>query len=156
MNPRASGWILIIVSAASFGALGVLVELAYQARVDKYGALAVRFAIAAAVLLILAAALKPRLPSRRALLMLLLAGGGGYVAHSFCYFTALEFASPGLVGLLLYLYPALVAIFGRLLFAERLGAARVAALALAIAGTALTAGNVQGGRPAGIALALGC
>jgi drug/metabolite transporter (DMT)-like permease len=156
MNARASGWILVAVSAASFGALGVLVKLAYQAGVDKYAALAVRFSQAAALLAILAAALKPRRVSGRALLLLLLAGGGGYVAHSLCYFTALEFASPGLVGLLLYLYPALVAISGRLLFGERLGPSRVVAIAVAVAGTFLTVGRIAGGQPAGIVLALAC
>jgi len=156
MSPRAAGWNLIALSAAAFGALGVLVKVAYAAGVDKYAALAVRFALAAAILVPLAASRRPGRPPARVLAGLLLFGGGGYVAHSLCYFTALEFSSPGMVGLLFYLYPALVALGGRLLFRERLAAAQVAAIALALAGTALTAGPLGGDQLPGIALALSC
>jgi drug/metabolite transporter (DMT)-like permease len=155
MSARASGWMLIAVSAASFGALGVLVKLAYGEGVDKYAALAVRFAVAAAILAPLAALRRSGGISAPVLAGLLLFGGGGYVAHSLCYFTALEYASPGLVGLLLYLYPALVALSGRVLFGERLGGARLAAIAVALAGTALTVGPL-GGRLPGVLLALAC
>ena len=155
MSPRAAGFLLVALSAAAFGALGVLVKLAYAAGVDKYAALALRFSIAAAILITLAAARRPGRPPVRVIAGLLLFGGGGYVAHSLCYFTALEYASPGLVGLLLYLYPALVALAGRLLFGERLAGAQLAAIALAIAGTALTVGPLDG-RLTGIALALSC
>jgi drug/metabolite transporter (DMT)-like permease len=156
MNPRAAGWILIAVSAAAFGALGVLVKVAYAAGVDKYSALALRFAVAAAILVPLVAARRPHRVPGRVLAGFLLVGGGGYVAHSLCYFTALEFASPGLVGLLLYLYPALVALAGRFLFGERLGRTQLAAIAVALAGTALTVGPLGGGQLPGIALALAC
>jgi len=37
-------------------------------------------------------------------------GAIGYVGQAFCYLTALKYASPGLVALLLYLYPVFVAI----------------------------------------------
>ena len=156
MSARASGWMLITASAASFGALGVLVKLAYAQGVDKYAALALRFAMAAAILAPLAALRRSGGISARILVGLLFFGGGGYVAHSLCYFTALEYASPGLVGLLLYLYPALVALSGRVLFGERLGGARLAAIAVALAGTALTVGPLGGGRLPGILLALAC
>ena len=155
MSARASGWIWIAVSAASFGALGVLVKLGYAEGVDKYAALALRFAVASAILVPVAAVRRTGGISAPVLAGLLLFGGGGYVAHSLCYFTALEYASPGLVGLLLYLYPALVALAGRVLFGERLGGARLAAIAVALAGTALTVGPL-GGRLPGIMLALAC
>ena len=156
MTPRSAGFLLVALSASAFGALGVLVKVAYAAGVDKYAALALRFAIAAALLVTLAAARRPGRHPGRVLAGLLLFGGGGYVAHSLCYFTALEYAGPGLVGLLLYLYPALVALAGRALFGERLGRAQLAAIAVALAGTALTVGPLGGGRLPGIALALAC
>jgi len=156
MSPRAAGWILIALSAAAFGALGVLVKLAYAAGVDKYAALALRFAVAAAILVPIAAVRRPGRISARILAGLLLLGGGGYVAHSLCYFTALEFSSPGMVGLLFYLYPALVALGGRLVFGERLGRTQIAAVAVALAGTALTAGPLGREQLPGIALALSC
>jgi drug/metabolite transporter (DMT)-like permease len=149
MSARASGWIWIAVSAAAFGALGVLVKLGYAEGVDMYAALALRFAVASAILVPVAAVRRTGGISAPVLAGLLLFGGGGYVAHSLCYFTALEYASPGLVGLLLYLYPALVALAGRVLFGERLGGARLAAIAVALAGTALTVGPL-GGRLPGI------
>ena len=156
MTPRAAGQLLVVLSAAAFGILGILVKVAYGAGVDKYAALALRFGIAAAVLVPLAVARRSTALPPGTLAGLLLAGAGGYVAHSFCYFTALELESPGLVGLLLYLYPAIVALAGRVLFAERLGPGRTAAIALALAGTALMAGPVSVDRWTGVALALSC
>lgn len=154
MSARATGWILIAVSAAAFGTLGVLIEFAYQAGVDKYTALALRFSMAVAVLAVVAAIRRPPRASARTLAALFLVGGGGYVAHSFCYFTALQRASPGLVGLVFYLYPALVALGGHFIFRDRMGWARWAAVALAIAGTALTL--PPPGQTGGIELAVAC
>jgi drug/metabolite transporter (DMT)-like permease len=147
---------LIALSAASFGAMAVLVKIARAAEVDLFSILALRFAIASAVLVPLAAARKARLPTARVVAALLLLGGIGYVAHSFCFYTALEYSSAGLAALLMYLYPALVALGGAIFFGDRLGKARLAALALAFAGTVLAIDPGGSARPLGMALALAC
>lgn len=156
MSARATGWILIAVSAVSFGTLGVFVKLAYRENVDPFAALAFRFVIAAAVLAPFALIRRRPLPPPRTVGALFLFGSCGYVAHSLCYFMALRHASAGLVGLLLYLYPALVCLGAALFFGERLGRSRLIALAVALAGTALALTPGPGNRPLGIGLALAC
>ena len=156
MNPRAAGWILIAVSAVSFGSMGVLVKLAYARGVDPFSALALRFVIATAALVPLAVWRGRRRPSGRTIGLLLLFGSCGYVAHSLCFFTALKHASAGLTSLLLYLYPAIVALGAVIFFGEPLGRGRIVALAVALAGTALAVSPGPGNELRGIVLALGC
>jgi drug/metabolite transporter (DMT)-like permease len=67
--------------------------------------------------------------------------------------TAIQYASAGLVALLLYLYPAFVAALSVLFLKERLTPTRLAALVLATVGAALTA-DPQGGQVTGILLAI--
>ena len=156
MRPRTAGWILIVISAVTFGAMGVLVKRAYRGGVDQYSVLALRFVIATAALAPLAAMRRRPLPPLKTIAGLLLFGSGGYVAHSLCYFIALNHATAGLVGLLLYFYPVLVALGGAAFFGERLGWGRMAALAVAVAGTGLAVSPGGDNRPLGIVLALAC
>jgi drug/metabolite transporter (DMT)-like permease len=87
--------------------------------------------------------------------LLRLAGMGavGYVGQSLAYLNALLFASAGLVALLLYLYPVIVAVLSVLILRERLPRPKLLALILALAGTALTVGPA-GGQALGILLAI--
>ena len=56
------------------------------------------------------------LPRGATLVGLLLLGSVGYVAESLTYFTALTMTSAALLGLLLYLYPVVVAVLASVLF----------------------------------------
>jgi drug/metabolite transporter (DMT)-like permease len=94
-------------------------------------------------------------PRGRTLLGLILMGALGYFGASFCYFTALTVTSAGLVALLLYLYPAIVTVLAVAVLKEQISRLKIAALLLALAGTALTIGSVGGGKPLGILLSLG-
>ena len=87
---RLLGIALALTSAASFGVMPVLTKVVYDDGAEPIGVLAVRFALAAAVLLGLAAARRERLPRGRTLATLLALGGIGYVGMSLCYFFALE------------------------------------------------------------------
>lgn len=151
---RWIGFILIAISAASFGAMAIFARLAYDAGANPNTVLFLRFTIAAAIMLTVMAVRKTPLPRGRVLLGLVLMGAVGYVGQSFSYFTALTMASAGLVALLLYLYPALVTALAAVFLKERLTPAKVAALLMALTGTALTIGPGGGGRPLGIALGL--
>ena len=93
-------------------------------------------------------------PRGRLLASLMLLGGVGYVVESLAYFVALTMASAALVALLLYVYPAIVTVLAALLFGQQLTRVKVAALLLALVGTALTIGQAGGGRPLGIVLGL--
>ena len=146
---------LALVSAAGFGVMPVLGKVVYDDGADPVGVLAVRFALAAAVLLVLARLLGQPLPRDRRLGALALLGGVGYVGQALCYFNALERISAGLTALLLYVFPALVVVLSAVLLGERPRPLAAGCVALALAGTALTIGPVQGGQGSGVALGLG-
>jgi drug/metabolite transporter (DMT)-like permease len=76
-----------------------------------------------------------------------------YVGQSFSYLTAIQYASAGLVALLLYLYPMFVLILSVIVLREKITLIKVAALALALTGTALTV-DPAGGQFQGILLAV--
>ena len=152
---RLLGVALALVSAASFGVMPVLAKVVYDDGAEPIGVLAVRFAIAAAVLLVLARARRERLPRGRTLLVLLALGGVGYVGMSLCYFFALERISAGLTSLLLYFYPALVVVLGGLVLRNRPRPAALGCVAVATVGTVLTIGPVEGGQTLGVLLGLG-
>lgn len=151
---RWMGVLLIVISAASFGALPIFIRLAYRTGADPTTLLVLRYSIAAVVMVAIMFARKTPLPRGRILLGLVLMGAVGYVGQSFAYFTALTMASASLVALLLYLYPAIVTMLSALFFKERLTAAKVGALTLALVGTALTIGPTGSGRVPGILLAI--
>ena len=151
---RWIGVLLIVISAASFGALPIFIRLAYRTGADPTTLLVLRYSIAAVVMVAIMFARKTPLPRGRILLGLVLMGAVGYVGQSFAYFTALTMASASLVALLLYLYPAIVTMLSALFFKERLTAAKVGAVTLALVGTALTIGPTGSGRVPGILLAI--
>ncbi len=152
---RLTGVALALVSATGFGVMPVLGKVAYDEGVEPLGVLTVRFTLAAIALLVLARLLGQPLPRDHRLGRLALLGGIGYVGQALCYFTALERISAGLTALLLYVFPALVVVLSGVLLRERPRPVPAACVGLALAGTALTIGPVQGGQGSGVALGLG-
>ena len=150
-----AGIAFVAVSALAFGAMPIFARLAYEDGVEPRSLLLLRFSSAAAVSWALFAARGGRLPGRRGLLTLAGMGAVGYAGQAFCYFTALTAASAGLVALLLYLYPALVALLSWLVLRHPLSRLQLAALAMALLGSLLTIGQAGDGTPLGIALGLG-
>lgn len=150
---RFTGALLVLISAASFGTLAILGRLAYAQGMDTFTLLALRFGLAALLMGALLWLRREGLPRGRTLLGLVGMGALGYVGQSFSYLTAIRFASAGLVALLLYLYPAFVALLSGLFLKERFTPLKLAALVLATTGAALTA-NPQGGGWTGILLAI--
>jgi len=139
---RRVSLVAVIISAACFGTLGVLTQLAYRQGASPLPLLAWRFALvsllmAAYQLVRNAGAMKAGLADlgRYAALSLT-----GYGAASVCYFFALKFASASVVAVLLYTYPAMVAVLSALFLGERLTRARLVAIALTFAGCALVVG----------------
>ncbi len=150
---RLAGILLVIVSAATFGSLAIFGRFAYAAGLDVSTLLFLRFSFSAAVMIGLLLVRREPLPRGRALALLAGMGGLGYVGQSLCYLTAIQYASAGLVALLLYLYPTFVTLLSAVFLKTRLTPLKVAALALATLGAALTA-NPQGGQWTGILLAI--
>ena len=149
-----SGIVAVAASALCFGAMPVFARRAYQDGVDPRTLLLLRFAAAAAVMWVLVAWRGTRLPRGRALYTLVGMGAIGYAGQAFSYFTALTLASAGLVSLLLYTYPALVALLSWAVLRHPLSRLQLAALAMALLGSLLTIGRAGDGAPLGIALGL--
>ncbi|MBM4430886.1 MAG: DMT family transporter [Chloroflexi bacterium] len=153
MSRRLTGIVLIMVSAAGFGTLGILGRYAYAAGMNTFTVMFLRFCLSAAILAMLLVVRREGMPSGAVLFRLVGMGAIGYVGQAFCYLTALRYASAGLVALLLYLYPLFVAILSILFLHEQLRGTKILALGLALLGTALTAGP-EGGQMLGILLAI--
>jgi drug/metabolite transporter (DMT)-like permease len=150
-----------VASATAFGAMGVLGKLAYDDGATVGTLLATRFALAAIlfwVLMIASGAIgELRALTRRDLLTALALGALGYAAQAGAYFTALTRMDAGLLSLVLYTFPAIVAVAGILLGRDRIDARRLAALVLASAGLVLVLATAGAGDldPVGTALGFG-
>ncbi|MDX9995333.1 MAG: DMT family transporter [Rhodocyclaceae bacterium] len=156
MSSRWQGVFWIVLSSVGFGAMAIFAKLAYRDGVSLPTMLFLRFAIAGALLAGWGMMRGVRWPRGRTLLWLVGMGGIGYVGQSFSYFAALQYASAGLVALLLYLYPAIVVVLSALLFRRAIGTGRGWAVAVALAGTALTVGGDLHSELPGILLGIAC
>ena len=150
---RAVGVGLMALSATCFGAMPIFARLIYSAGTDP------------AVCCCCALPARPRccapgvvrgapLPRGGTLAGLVLLGGVGYVSQSLTYFTALTMTSAALLGLLLYLYPVVVAVLASFLFHVPLTRTRILSLGLALLGAGLTIGPVGEGSWPGIGLGM--
>lgn len=88
------------------------------------------------------------------MLIFLLLGAVGYVGQSFCYFTALNYASSSVVSLLLYTYPALVMIGSTIFLKEKITVQKVISLCLALIGAFVIIGAEFHANPTGIVLSV--
>ena len=149
-----TGYLLIAISSLAFGSMAIFARIAYASGVDPITLLFLRFAIAAIAMTAIVIAARVKLPSKRDIAALVAMGGIGYVGQSMSYFTALQYASAGLVALLLYIYPVLVTLLSAFVHHERIGRTRIIALVIATAGSLLTVDPRGGGSRAGITLAL--
>lgn len=139
---RSTSLIAVVISAACFGTLAVLTTLAYEEGAQALPLLAWRFAIVSLLM-----AVYQLLRDPRALIdgaadagKYLLLSLTGYGAASVCFFFALTEASASVVAVLLYTYPAMVAVISVIVYGERFSSSRVVALLLTFAGCALVVG----------------
>lgn len=155
-SERWQGVAWVVVSAAGFGAMAIFAKLAYRDGISLATLLFLRFLIAGLLLAAWSAACGLRWPRGRDLLWLAAMGGVGYVGQSYAYFAALQYASAGLVALLLYLYPAIVTVLSALIFRRRIGAGRGWAVVAALIGTALAVGGDLHSEMPGVLLGIAC
>lgn len=159
MRPRPAelaGIALALASASAFGATTVMGKLAFREDVTVPTLLAVRFSLGALSLWALALSLgvASRPPPRRAAILVAL-GAVVYATQSSLFFEALARIPAVTAGLLLYSYPALVALLAVAIGRERFGWTKAGALALGLGGTTLVLGAPTGALdPTGVALAL--
>ena len=107
---RAAGIAYVVASATAFGAMAIFARYAYADGVDTATLLALRFVIAGAFLIGTCAIAGVAWPRGRDLATLVALGAVGYAAQAASFFTALTLAPAGLVALLLYVNPAIVAL----------------------------------------------
>jgi drug/metabolite transporter (DMT)-like permease len=143
------GVLLVIVSAASFGSGALFAKPVYAQGVGWLTLLAWRFAIAAGLswawLLVSSgrrAGLR-RLDRRRVLVALIL--GIVYLGNSSTYYAALETVSASLAALIVYVYPAIVAVLTLRLGRPLEGRRAWLALAMALLGVVLAIGGIPTG-----------
>jgi drug/metabolite transporter (DMT)-like permease len=148
------GAFLVVGSSLAFGAMAIFARYAYAAGVDPTSLLFLRFFLAGVVTLAIVLYRKIPFPTGKILLGYVLMGGIGYVGQSLAYFTALTLASASTVALLLYTFPAMVAVLETLWFRLRFSFPKLVALVLSLSGVVLTIGFDVQGRPLGIVLAI--
>ncbi len=150
------GVALVVGSAGAFGLMALFESWAEAGGSGTTTTLSLRFALAAVVLWIVALVRKERVPRGVGLWARLGMGAVLYYLEARFYFGAIDAGAPsGLVALLLYTFPGLVAIGAKVLFGEALTAARVAALVLALVGAGLTVGRVDQAPLLGVLLGIG-
>jgi drug/metabolite transporter (DMT)-like permease len=150
---RFTGILLIIISAASFGTLAIFGRLLYADGLDTFSLLFLRFSFAACIMAFLLLLRRESFPRGKVLLQLIGMGALGYAGQAFSFLSAIKYASAGLVALLLYLYPMFVFVLSATILREKVTRLKVAALLLALTGTALTV-DPAGGQLIGILLAI--
>lgn len=151
---KIGGVLFIAISATSFGLMPIFAKIAYSAGTSTYSLLFLRFLVAAAFMFLLLLIKKLNLPSKKEMLIFLLLGAVGYVGQSFCYFTALNYASSSVVSLLLYTYPALVMIGSTIFLKEKITVQKVISLCLALIGAFVIIGAEFHANPTGIILSV--
>lgn len=144
---RLSGVVLILVSAAGFGSGSLFAQPVYGAGVDWLVLSAWRFLFGAGLtwgwLLLSAGRRRGLLALDRRAAIAAIALGVLYVGNSGTYFAGLQSVSPSLAALIVYVYPALVAVLS-LRFGRRLEGRRAwVALAVALVGVALSVGGID-------------
>ena len=131
--------LLVLASAAAFGCMGVLGTLAYDEGATVGTLLSVRFVLAALLWWLLLLVMRAPLRSigRRDALLALGLGAFGYAGQAGGYFTALERMDAALLSLLVYCYPAIIAVVAVALGRERVEPRKIAALVLTSGGLVL-------------------
>jgi drug/metabolite transporter (DMT)-like permease len=144
---RATGIALVLVSAAAFGSGSLFAQPVYAAGVDWLVLSAWRFLFGAGLtwcFLLLSSERRRGLRrlDRRAIVAAV-ALGVLYVGNSGTYYAALETVSPSLAALVVYLYPAIVAVLS-LRYGRRLRGRRAwLALAISLVGVVLAVGGID-------------
>jgi len=144
------GTLYVLASALCFGSMAIFARMAYASGVDIPTLLLLRFSIASILMWVLLLSKRLPLPKGRGMVMLVAMGAVGYAGQAFSFFTALTYASAGLVALLLYTYPAIVALLSRLVFKHPFTRVQIAAVVSALAGTVFIIGKAGDGKPLGI------
>ena len=151
------GVFYILISGAAFGLLPWFARIAYDHGAEPFGMLFGRFVIATTIMLIIRFTRQrnePR-PPRKIEGQLFLLGAIGYAPQASFFFFGVDRIDISLATVIFYSYPVFVVLASWLVFRHQPSRATTVCLAVAVAGTALTAGQVQTGSWMGVAFMLG-
>jgi drug/metabolite transporter (DMT)-like permease len=152
------GGSFVALASLQFGAVVVLGKFLAGRDVSIPATLAVRFALAAAVLAaVLVLSGRPLAAARGERLRLVLLGGIGYAAESALFFFALRYGTAATITLLFFTYPVWVAMLSAAMGMGVPGKLVIGSLVMTLAGASLVVAS-SGGldvRLAGVFLALG-
>lgn len=146
---------LVLTSATAFGVMPILTKEAYAHGLSISQLLPVRFGIAAAGLLLLSLVIeRKRGRATKDQLFGAVVLGTLFALQTGSFFLALQATPASVAVLLLFTFPALIAVFGRLFLGRATSAPMVLALGLGFIGLILAVGTAQVNSLAGVALAL--
>ncbi len=136
---------MVLVSATAFGTLAIFAKLAYAQGLGTEQTLAIRFVIAAVGMWVLALVLRqsPLRFRRNRLLALLAVGAVIYTGQSLTFFTALRTLPASLCVLIVYIYPSLVVLAGRIFLRRPISIGVGVALMASFVGVALLVGGAR-------------
>jgi drug/metabolite transporter (DMT)-like permease len=148
-----------LASGAAFGAMAVFGKLAYAEGATVGTLLALRFLFASGLFWAGNATTVSKeglsLFRNRDVAVALGLGAGGYAVQAGLYFAALSRIDAGLLSLLVFTFPVIVAVAAVALGRERLTRRRTSALAIALGGTTLFVGSTGAIDTLGVLLGLG-
>lgn len=151
------GVFYILVSGAAFGLLPWFARIAYDHGAEPFGMLMARFVLASVAMVAIRLSVRrhdPR-PPRSLEMRLFLLGALGYAPQASFFFFGVDRIDISLATVIFYSYPVFVVLASWTVFRHAPSARTIGCLALALVGTALTAGQVQAGSWTGVVLMLG-
>lgn len=151
MNPIA-GILITLLSAISYGTLGIFGKLAYSQGLSTTTLLFFRFSLTGLFLMAMMLIQKRPFPRGKPLILLILMGAIGFSGQAFAYLSALRYASAGVVAILLSLYPAFVSILTILVLKKKVSKIAILGIVISFMGTFLIADPSSGGDPLGFIL----
>ncbi|MCF6173796.1 MAG: DMT family transporter, partial [Campylobacteraceae bacterium] len=137
---RFLGFILILVSAISFGLMPIFATFAYKSGLDIKTILLFRFLITAILINAYIFIKKLSYPKGKTLVILIFMGAVLYSAQSFSYFTSVSLIGSSLTSILLYLYPSIVLLLSIILLKTKVYKLDIIALILTTIGAILVVG----------------
>ena len=146
MNPKVKGSICGIVAAVCYGTNPLGALPLYAQGIGPQSVLLYRFAVAALLLALLMVARRQSLAVSARELAILLPLGALFAVSSLTLFISFHYLDAGVASTILFVYPVMVAVIMTVFFRERLTAATVVSIGLALCGIVLLS-NGDGGKP---------
>lgn len=137
MENKFKGYLCGIIAAVSYGTNPLGALFLYDDGLRPASVLFYRFTFAAVLLAMLMAVRGKSFAVSRSEVKVLLALGVLFAASSLTYYYSFQFMAAGLASTILFFYPVMVAVIMAVFFGEKVHAATVMAIALALSGIAL-------------------